>query len=316
MVPLENVASIIMGQSPKGDTYNNDRIGLPLLNGPTEFGQTYPICTLYTTNSRKESANGDLIFCVRGSTTGRMNWSDKKYSLGRGVCAIRGETHLDTRYIKYCLEYYLVELLQMAGGGTFPNLTKDTIHKFKIPFPDTRIKIASILSVYDDLIENNTHRIQILEEMAQRIYREWFVHFRFPGHENIKMVDSELGMIPEGWEVIELGDKIQFLRGKNITKNNIQPGDIPVVASGKNPAYYHNEANVSGPVVTISASGANAGYINLYHQDIWASDCSYLNHNMIDCFYFYFSLLKDRQIEITGLQRGSAQPHVYAKDLI
>ena len=62
-------------------------------------------------------------------------------------------------------------------------------------------KIASILSAYDDLIENNTRRIQILEEMAQRIYHEWFVHFRFPGHENVKMVESELGMIPEGWEV-------------------------------------------------------------------------------------------------------------------
>ena len=66
-------------------------------------------------------------------------------------------------------------------------------------------KIAAILSAYDDLIENNTRRIKILEEMAQALYREWFVNFRFPGHEKVQMVDSPLGMIPEGWEIKKLG---------------------------------------------------------------------------------------------------------------
>ncbi len=70
----------------------------------------------------------------------------------------------------------------------------------RLPPLATQRKIAAILSAYDDLIENNTRRIEILEEMAQRIYREWFVHFRFPGHEDVPLVDSELGPIPEGWE--------------------------------------------------------------------------------------------------------------------
>lgn len=73
-----------------------------------------------------------------------------------------------------------------------------------IPPLPTQRKIAAILSAYDDLIENNTRRIKILEEMAQAIYREWFVHFRFPGHEGVRMVESELGLIPEGWEVSTL----------------------------------------------------------------------------------------------------------------
>jgi type I restriction enzyme S subunit len=73
------------------------------------------------------------------------------------------------------------------------------------PLPTQR-KIASILSAYDDLIENNTRRIAILEEMAQAIYREWFVNFRFPGHENVKLVDSPLGQIPEGWNPTTVGD--------------------------------------------------------------------------------------------------------------
>ena len=125
--------------------------------------------------------------------------TDKVYSLGRGVCSITGETSLDTKYIRYCLELKLDALLKNAGGGTFPNLRKDDLLNFRIPYPTCRDKIASILSAYDDLIENNNRRIKILEEMAQAIYKEWFIKFRFPGHEKVKMVKSEMGMIPEGW---------------------------------------------------------------------------------------------------------------------
>jgi len=201
---LEEIAEIIMGTSPAGATYNYDCIGLPLLNGPTEFGNVYPESTLYTIDSKKECRTGDLIFCVRGNTTGRMNWANKEYSLGRGVCAIRGENIIDTKYIRYCLELYLPELLQLASGATMPNLTQSSIKQFSIPYSKYRDKVTSILSAYDNLIENNLRRIKILEEMAQNLYREWFVNFRFPGHENTRFVDSPLGKIPEGWRVENL----------------------------------------------------------------------------------------------------------------
>ena len=84
-----------------------------------------------------------------------MNWADKKYSLGRGVCSIRGKTPSDTIYIRYSLEQYLNQLLQFAGGATFPNLTKDTIHSFKIPYPVDREIIVNIVQNYDMLINNN-----------------------------------------------------------------------------------------------------------------------------------------------------------------
>jgi type I restriction enzyme S subunit len=82
-----------------------------------------------------------------------------------------------------------------------------------LPSIDRQRQIASILSTYDDLIENNTRRIKILEEMAQRIYREWFVHFRFPGHEKVRMVESELGPIPEGWAVVTFDNICDILSG-------------------------------------------------------------------------------------------------------
>jgi type I restriction enzyme, S subunit len=100
------------------------------------------------------------------------------------------------------------------------NVAKEMV--VNIPPLSTQRKIASILSAYDDLIENNTRRIAILEEMAQSLYREWFVHFRFPGHEKKRLVESKLGLIPEGWEVVKLGDIAQEIR-RGVNPEAIDP---------------------------------------------------------------------------------------------
>ena len=92
-------------------------------------------------------------------------------------------------------------------------------------------------------------------------------------------------------------------------------GEIPVVSAGINPSGFHNTSNVNGPVVTISASGANAGYISYYLRNIWAADCSYINNEMTPYIFYYFSFVKFNSKEITNLQRGAAQPHVYLKDV-
>ena len=102
------------------------------------------------------------------------------------------------------------------GNGTnISNLNQGILSNLEVPLPPLPIqrKIAAILSAYDDLIENNTRRIEILEEMARSIYREWFVKFRFPGHEQVQMVDSELGLIPEGWEVRNLSEICEIIMG-------------------------------------------------------------------------------------------------------
>ncbi len=105
----------------------------------------------------------------------------------------------------YAARFMLPFHTQHTGVSCFQYTTFATTLEFTLPDRTTQRKIASILWAYDDLIENNTRRIAILEEMAQAIYREWFVNFRFPGHENVKLVDSPLGQIPEGWEAAKLG---------------------------------------------------------------------------------------------------------------
>jgi type I restriction enzyme, S subunit len=116
-------------------------------------------------------------------------------------------------------------------GAAQPKLSQSNLRIIKIALPEIseQRKIAAILSAYDDLIENNTRRIQILEDMARRIYEEWFMRFRFPGHENVRMTESELGLIPDGWGVVRLED--QYKTGS---------GGTP---SRRNPAFYGGNIN-------------------------------------------------------------------------
>ncbi|MGE8501429.1 MAG: restriction endonuclease subunit S [Pseudomonas sp.] len=118
---------------------------------------------------------------------------------------------LNNRYLFYALQLEL-DLLQSLSTGSatkFLTLTILNALKVRVPSLSDQNRIVSILGAYDDLIENNTRRIEILEEMARRLYEEWFVQFRFPGHEGVEFKESELGLIPEGWGVGRLGDVLE-----------------------------------------------------------------------------------------------------------
>lgn len=110
-----------------------------------------------------------------------------------------------------------------------------------------------------------------------------------------------------------ISDIGEFVRGKNITAVEMVEGIIPVISAGLQPSGYHNESNVSGPSITVSGSGVNAGFVSFHLHDIWAADCSYNNSSKhIHCLYV---IMKDIQSQITELQKGTAQPHVYPKEL-
>ena len=134
------------------------------------------------------------------------------------------QTEMDRSFLYYLFNFPSVrnQIKASATGATVKHTAPDRIYNVAVDLPPlpTQRKIAAVLSAYDDLIENNTRRIKILEEMASAIYREWFVKFRFPGHEQVPMVESELGLIPQGWEVGELGDLAESVR-RNIKQSDI-----------------------------------------------------------------------------------------------
>jgi len=170
---------------------------------------------------------GDILFSRVGSYG---NSSFVKYNrhfcLGQNtVCISSDRTKIDPFYLYFCLNSYSIkeQVDSFVGGSSQPTISLKNIKCLEIPVPPllTQQKIAGILSAYDDLIENNTRRIEILEEMARMLYREWFVKFRFPGHEAVQFVESELGLIPEGWEVVNIGKIAKVKGGKRLPKGKV-----------------------------------------------------------------------------------------------
>jgi len=138
--------------------------------------------------------------------------------------------HTSTLYLYYALK--AADLNKHAGGAAQPLLTQRDLLPVTIYHPEIQIqhKIAAVLSGYDDLIDNNNHRLRLLEEVAQRIYREWFIDFRYPGHESVPLVDSELGPIPEGWGAERVGDHATVIRGRAYRGPDVvDEGGIPFV---------------------------------------------------------------------------------------
>jgi type I restriction enzyme S subunit len=168
---------------------------------------------------RSKVEKGDILFSNIG-TVGSTAYvdTDVEFSIKNVALFKPDRSKVDSKYL-----YYLVssrnfqdDLLSKRSGVAQPFISLEMLrsHRFLCHGDKkTQKKISAILSDYDALIENNARRIKILEEMAQLIYREWFVHFRFPGHENVKMVESELGMIPEGWEIKSTDEVMGVLGG-------------------------------------------------------------------------------------------------------
>ena len=282
--------------------------------------------------------NGDILISLTGShinqpnsMVGRScrNYTDRLYLLNQRAGKVIPFDAVDKDYLYYlfttkAIKYDIAN--RAYGGANQVNVSPKDIKKIKWVFPDKTIqtRMAAILVKYDELINNNLKRINVLERMAQKIYVEWFVHFRFPGYENISLQDQtpsgwvisskETDMVcPENWEYGAFSQLGKFVRGKNITAAEMVEGDIPVVSAGLEPSGYHNAHNVTGKSLTISASGANAGYLKYHLSDIWAADCSYFQDDRK--LWFVYNALKFLQPVISNLQVGAAQPHVYPKNI-
>ena len=272
----------------------------------------------------------DLLIARTGATVGVSQYikEDTEAVYNNGTIRLRLEKSLNPRFVYYIFQTkgFLQYIDNISCVATQPNLRIEGLLRFTIP--DYSIEkqnaIVKTLSTFDDLIENNNKRIKLLKQMAENLYKEWFVRFRFPGYEDVEFEEKK----PRSWQVgtedkkhfaptifryDEFGTIGSFVRGKNITAAQMIEENIPVISAGLQPSGYHNEANVFGENLTISASGANAGYLQYNLNDIWAADCSYYQDNAT--IWFVYNTLKYLQPVISNLQCGAAQPHVYPKNI-
>ncbi len=279
----------------------------------------------------------DTVFVRVGSPgkTGIVTTSDLPALLNDNMWRIRAKKgKCDPRFLHYCVLTNKRKIEVFASGSAQSFLRLDDCRAMLVEVPPLADQkaIAHILGALDDKIELNQKMNQTLEEVAKAIFKSWFVDFDpvrakaegrptglppeisdlFPN----ELVDSEIGEIPKGWSVFTLGDLVTPKKGKSITKKKVIEGSVPVVAGGLSPAYYHNTSNVKAPAVTVSASGANAGFARLYNKDIWASDCSFISEEQTPFVFLWYVFLKIHQEKIYHMQQGAAQPHIYPSDLM
>jgi type I restriction enzyme S subunit len=293
-------------------------------------------------NYEKFQIKRDEIYIARtGSTIGVSFFADKDFRsvFNNGLIRLIVNTQkYDPKFIFYLLQTktYKDHIYSIAfSTSTQPNMKIKDFLSLKIPVIELseQRKIRYFLNSISKKIKLLNELNLTLEAIGQLLFKSWFVDFD-PVREKLegkkpKGIDeetaalfpdsfeqSELGEIPKGWKTELLGDLVVPKRGKTVTKKNCIAGDIPVVAGGLDPAYFHNQSNVTSPVITVSASGANAGFVRLYQQDIWASDCSYISNKQSKVVFYWYLILKNEQEKIYFMQQGAVQPHISPSDLM
>lgn len=222
-VKLGEIVDIIMGQSPKSQFYNKRNEGMPFLQGSSTFGLLYPTFEVYSSDIKKIAINGSVLMSVR-APVGDLNIANADICIGRGLCSINGKNKYLNRYIYYLLNYYKTKIINIETGTVFGAISKENILNFKVLIPQSeeeQKRISSILSSLDDKIELNNKINRILEEMAQTIFKEWFINFNYPNQygkpyakNGGEMINSELGKIPKGWKIITLKEIVNIVKGK------------------------------------------------------------------------------------------------------
>ena len=330
---LQNVATLIMGQSPPGSTYNESGEGIPFYQGVRDFGERYPTRRVYCTAPTRFAETGDILFSVR-APIGEVNRATEYCAIGRGLAAMRANSGFDTTYLEYVLRHIRSEWDILEGqGAVFGNAKKSDLENLLIPWPRDieQRAIAHILGSLDDKIELNRQMNRTLEKMAQAIFKSWFIDFdpvrakaegRDPGlPKEIASLfpdsfeDSELGPIPKGWKIGTISDLAKVTSGKRPHKRSKEKtGEftIPLYGGGGIMAYVPVPM-ISTPFLLTGRVGT-LGKVFRITEECWPSDNTLLLFpNNKSCLEFlYFTL---QRIDFDSLNRGSTQPLVTQTDL-
>ena len=230
-----------------------------------------PYCKIDESDQARFSLQlGDIVIARTGATVGyaKLIRDSEPAVFASYLVRVRIDSNkADAGYVGRIVEseVYRRFVLSRIGGAAQPNANAKVLSAFRLPIPQKAIqrRIASILSAYDDLIENNRRRISLLEQAARLLYREWFVRLRFPGHEQVRMEDG----VPEGWGRMPLGDLLILQRGFDLPAKNREEGPYPIYAStGING--YHKLAKVKGPGIVTGRSGS-LGIVMYVSGDFW-----------------------------------------------
>jgi len=195
---------LIMGQSPSSETYTTKKIGLPFLQGNADFGVIHPHPKTYCTEPLKVAEKDDVLISVR-APVGEVNIATERYCIGRGLGAIRPNNKHDSKFLYYYFNHYRHDLERISAGSTFKAITKDDLEKFSVALPpsEEKQKIISILTTVDDAIQRSRQVAAETERLKAGVMHELMT--KGIGHTEFRE-DPDVGRIPDGWEVKQLGE--------------------------------------------------------------------------------------------------------------
>lgn len=304
VVHLNKVATIVGGSTPSSfnKSYWNGNINWFT---PTEVGESkYVYKSIrkitqlgYENCSAKILPVGTIILTTR-AVIGDLSILKVKACTNQGFQSFITNRLINNEYLYYRLAVLKNILLLNASGSTFLEISLNKLRNIKIPLPplSEQNAIATALSDADALISATEKLIAKKKAIKQGAMQE-------------------LLKPKEGWEEKALGEVAEIRKGQLITEKTSVLGNVPVVGGGVEVSYYHNTANREGTTITISASGANAGYVSIHNYPIFASDCSTIGESTeYDIKFIYYFLLKEQK-SIYKMQTGGAQPHIYPKQL-
>ena len=293
--PLSELGFIITGKTPKTDIVEYWDGTIPFItptdiNGYRTYYQSETDRTISKIGANKQKAtllppNSVCVTCI-GSTIGKSCLTKVASITNQQINSIVPNEENDYRYILYLI-WYNLSYLQMIGGGSgsgTPIISKNKFAKFKFLVEENlevQHRIASILSTYDTLIENNTKRIRLLEKMAENLYKEWFVRFRFPGHENVEMENG----LPKGWKIVNLFDVADVTYGFAFKSNKFcDNAELNPVVRIRDIQDNHTNTYTDEPCEDKYLIGKNAiliGMDGIFHMCLWNGERAYLNQRVV-----------------------------------
>lgn len=267
---------------------------------------------------RGEPQDGDIILTREAplGEVGMLSRSDGVF-LGQRLVLYRADpAKADRKFLLHAMRspYVQAQIHAFGSGATVEHMRVPDCSKILIPCPGVaeQRRIGAILGAFDELIEINERRIELAEDIARSLYREWFVRFRFPGHEEVTFVDSELGLVPNGWRVKRLGEVAKFLYGKSLPAKQRHPGTVAVVGSS-GVVGAHNKALVQAPGLVVGRKG-NVGAVWWLDRDFFPIDTTYYVESDRPVGWLYWVLLNipfsDSHAAVPGLNRDHAESHL------
>ena len=214
----------------------------------------------------------------------------------------------DLRYVCYSLNH--LDITGYITGSAQPKLSQTNLNKIKMAFPplEYQIRIVSILSSYDNLIEVNNKRIKMLEQMAENLYKEWFVRFRFPGHETAEFENG----IPKGWRIKKLGELCSIITGKKDANEATGDGKYPFFTCARETSLSTNDYILDKDAILISGNGSYTGFVKKYSGkfDLYQRTYALFDFVNIEWLFLYWTLKIEFEREYMGGSRGSAIPYI------